>query len=221
MAINLQPMSDSGGFSNIPGDAAGFGGAAGGSGGVAGAVSVLAGRASALAQSVAAALPGSLAAVPGDPVVAKQVGTVAGGALLFATLMGLFGVFTTEASAISHVSNFYAIILSALAVIMQAEPSLALPERVIALREIILAQARILGTFLGLAGLHLIMTTLTLAQGSVAYILLGLPSLLATALHGMVWHQRSMADTGDDTGLVHAQLSPMPGDPRNFDASSF
>ncbi|CAE8587076.1 unnamed protein product [Polarella glacialis] len=214
MSVNLHGLGPAGPMPGVGGFSSGSGGSPSGSGGLAasgGSARAIVDRASGVAQDLIAALPSSLSAVPGDPAIASKAGFVAGVSLMLASVLGASGILEMEASSISHLSNTYVFLIAALAAVVEVETAPWIPQSATIAREVILGQARFLGTSAGMTGLQLVLCSLALAQGSVGYILLGLPALVAAVLDALVWHARSMSaqSAGDGSGLIDGQLDPM------------
>mmetsp|Transcript_124243 Transcript_124243/g.264838 ORF Transcript_124243/g.264838 Transcript_124243/m.264838 type:complete len:202 (-) Transcript_124243:31-636(-) len=173
-------------------------------------------RTLAWAQAAAESMPGALRAIPGDPGIAKNVSLVSAGWLLIATVAGALGLLTLEASAVGHLANVYCALLAAATLVLEADelvPFLA------ATREIIVVQAKCLGSPLGVAVLQALQFTLALAQGTAEYVLPALAALAACVLHVLVWYIRSGATmaSNDNTGLIAGQSEPLPTEARNMD----
>eukprot|EP00929_Paragymnodinium_shiwhaense_P029796 TRINITY_DN17006_c0_g1_i1.p1 TRINITY_DN17006_c0_g1~~TRINITY_DN17006_c0_g1_i1.p1 ORF type:complete len:216 (+),score=28.02 TRINITY_DN17006_c0_g1_i1:151-798(+) len=205
MAVNL---GFDGGAPSIDGGAAGAGGGGAGNAAAAAAdqLKLIGARAFALAQGAGDNLPGSVKAIPGDPLIARRVGTAAGGLLALISFLALLGGIHLEEVAVAYLADAYGLAMAAVTLLIEAEfPQVA------AARDIVVSQARFLGTPLGVGGLQLAQGLLALSQGTVGHVLAGLLALVAGGLDLFLWHQRpQMPDADGSSGLITGQSSPYP-----------
>jgi len=167
-------------------------------------------RAVELWQHAADSVPAAVLALPGDPIIAQRAGCVSGSALLVSSLLGAFGVFQLQSSAIAHLTNVYGLALAVLTLTLKAD----LPQAAVA-KEAVITQARFLGAPAGVAALHLVQCSLAFSQGSVGFILAGLTALAAGMLELTIWYMRSSAmRSNDTTGLIDGQSEPLPAESR-------